>query len=346
MYARIGFVLGLVAAVAPALAQPSTDFDWVTIGAVGNRGWDRGEVIPGTVVGRGSVGYEYRIGRTEVTTAQWMEYVNTFTARADAPAVIVEPLFWGASLDPTYSGPGVRYRLTPGRENAAMVPVDEISWRDAARFCNWLHNGKSSNLSALENGAYDTSTFGTDSEGRFTDQVSHHPGARFWIPTFDEWLKAAHYDPGLDRWWAYSDSSDTVPTPGIPGVGEANHGFTLPGFGEAYIPLGSYPNTVSPWGLLDAAGGTTEWTEGVFDVSATGTFSRRRLMGSANGSAIDASFGGRIGLLEPLQRETTIGVRIASTIPGAGTGVPLIWGVVVMAGRRRRGVIGHASRIA
>ena len=42
-----------------------------------------------------------------------------------------------------------------------------------------------------------------------------------WIPTQDEWMKAAHYDPnrygaGQGGWWLYSHRSDVAPVPGVP----------------------------------------------------------------------------------------------------------------------------------
>src|SRR5690606_21628647 len=101
----------------------------------------------------------------------------------------------------------------------------------------------------------------------FTDQATRSPGAKFWIPSLDEWIKAAHYDP--DRWrdgeagyWRYSHTSDDPPIPGAPGEGQTSAGYDPPGVDEAfYIPLGSYPDVQSPWGLLDTTGGAAEWTE-------------------------------------------------------------------------------------
>lgn len=53
-----------------ATAQPSPDgFDWVTIGATGNPSFNRPDPT-NYLAGRGSVDYAYRLGRTEVTTAQ------------------------------------------------------------------------------------------------------------------------------------------------------------------------------------------------------------------------------------------------------------------------------------
>ena len=115
------------------------------------------------------------------------------------------------------------------------------------------------------NGAYDASTIGTLDNGRFTDQLYHSPDAKFWIPTLDEWLKAAHFDPaknnGAGGWWEYNTTSDTAPIPGPPGVGQTSAGYRTTGLPQWDYPLGSYPDTTSPWGLLDLSGGAQEWLE-------------------------------------------------------------------------------------
>ncbi|MBL9002240.1 MAG: hypothetical protein JNK25_13995, partial [Phycisphaerae bacterium] len=86
---------GLIAAIIStnALAQPDpSGIDFVTIGAPGNPAYS-GPDVNNTVTGRGSVPYEYRLGRTEVTTAQWMEFYNAFYGRV--PHVFL-PVRWGA----------------------------------------------------------------------------------------------------------------------------------------------------------------------------------------------------------------------------------------------------------
>jgi len=61
-------------------------------------------------------------------------------------------------------------------------------------------------------------------------------------------------------WWRYSNGTDIPLTNGPPpsfggnGTGMANAGFTLANSAQYTIPLGSYPQTQTPWGLLDVAG--------------------------------------------------------------------------------------------
>ena len=158
--------------------------------------------------------------------------------------------------------------MPPGN---AMLPVGNISWRMAAMYCIILNN-KNTDRSAFMNGAYDATTFGY-SGTVFTDQLTHNPGAQYWIPTWDEWLKAAHWsptNPNHNGWYLYPNGSDTPLVYGPPGVlvngqpTQANGGWDsvdFPGHNPFSVPLGAYPTVQSPWGLMDVAGGTAEWTE-------------------------------------------------------------------------------------
>jgi len=327
----------LLLLTSPALAQVGPEgIDWVTIGTPGNAPYALDPEGNGSATGRGGVAYEYRLGRTEITTAQYLEFLNAFSARADAPTFPLEPVTWGAQRDTSYSGPGRRYRLRDVPD-AAMVPVGGISWRNAARMCNWLHNGKSADRSAIESGAYDTSTFGYSSPGVFTDQAAHSPGARYWIPTLDEWMKGAHYDPakggpGVGGWWTYANRRDTPLNYGPPGEGEANAGFELPNFAERLIPLGAYPDSLSPWGLLDTAGGVGEWTESIRNINNR---TYRFVDGSSFGSSAGADSVFGIGDASPDGRFATYGLRIATSVPAPGTSLVLA-PLLIRVSRRRR----------
>lgn len=331
-----GALIAAVASLSAASGQePGIEF--VTIGAPGNAPYPG---PPGWyTTGRGGVGYEYRIGRYEVTTSQWMEFVNTFSTRpGEAPANFARPIGWGAEPDPTYAGPGTRYRLA-GIPGAGMVPVTGIDWRTAARFCNWLCNDKAPTFAATSNGAYDASTFGFRPDGTFTDQITRSPGAEYWIPSLDEWMKAAHYDPdrfgpGLGGWWEYSNRSNTELIPGPPGIGQANSGFNLPSFGEWFIPLGSYPGTQTPWGLLDAAGGAKEWNENTDLVHPFNRGSDGSYLGCTF-YEMDQDWVRVTDASHPLGR-AFMGLRVASSVPGPGVLAAFIVaaGVFVVGPRR------------
>jgi len=161
---------------------PDYDFDWATIGDVGNPAYEGGP-IGNYMIGRGSVDYKYRMSKLEVTSGQWLEFINTFAPQSDNPFSFLRPTISGLQSVPGIPG---TYELDPSIENAEMVPVQGITWRDAAMFTNWLHNDKSSDWSAIMDGAYDASTFTQNPDGSYNDQLIHSPDAKVWIPTLDE----------------------------------------------------------------------------------------------------------------------------------------------------------------
>ncbi len=305
----------------PNDARQNNGFEWATIAATGNPAYQTSN--PDSLAnGRGRVNYAYRIGKTEVTTGQWLEFVNAIAPLTNDPLFFGRPSFWGARDG---AGPAGFYELRPDVPSAAMLPVFGVTWHEAAMFCNWLHNDKQASLVAIANGAYDIATFGYNSNGSFTDQLTHNAGARFWIPTFDEWIKAVHYDPnkngpGQGGWWTGPYGSDALPVQGWPGVGQTSGGQVPPppGLTMNYdIPLGAYSGFTTPWGLLDASGAAREWTEGVYYTSNGAEY--RIAEGLATNDVpgieyldeIDYGFalgpGGEVG-----------GLRIASVIPAPG----------------------------
>ncbi len=323
-----------------ARGQQSYGIDFVTVGAPGNAAYHDPNPPEGSLVqDRGGVSYSYRIGRLETTTSQWMEFLNAYAGVANPnPFWNTNSLtFWGAHQV------GNHYALNSA-PNAGLFPVTGITWRMAGLYCNWLTGGKGSNPATLVTGAYDTTTWGdVPNSNRITDAPTHLPGAQFWIPTLDEQIKAMHYDPnryGQDQggWWRYKNSSDSPPVPGPPGVGTTSSGYIDPVnvWGEWQIPLGSYPGTQTPWGLLDATGGAAEWSEQLR--SATNPQVRSYVTSHtgvlAPPSALDGieqfqSAAPRIGLSE-------LGLRIATVLPAPSVAVVLLAGVAGAAGRRTR----------
>jgi formylglycine-generating enzyme required for sulfatase activity len=88
------------------------NMEFVTIGNAGNAADTQVMWTDGTT-GYGAVGYNYRIGKYEVTNAQW----NAFAATAGVP-----------TEDPTIN----------------QQPANFVSWYDAAQFCNYLTSGNKS----------------------------------------------------------------------------------------------------------------------------------------------------------------------------------------------------------
>jgi len=343
--AAAAILTGAVATEILADVDPLSGIDFVRITHPGNAPWAGDGTPNDRAIGRGGVNYEYSIGRFEVNTSQFVEFFNAAYDRPGGETLphLIPPTFWGAQgMTPNNPG-GRRWRVPAGNE---MRPVGNISWRMAAMYANWLHNDKSVAREAFLDGAYDVSTFGYFGN-IFTDQAAHHPGARYWIPTLDEHLKAAHYDPhrnGPEQggWWTRNITSDTTPIYGPPGyvvngqLAQANAGWDgIPGYDPFAVPLGAYPDVTSPWGLFDVAGATTEWTESIF--SGPGIPPTRNVDGSAwvvGGAASD-----RIGSVSssfPSFDTFDHGFRIASSVPAPSSGMLLLVAVAYSGRRTRR----------
>jgi formylglycine-generating enzyme required for sulfatase activity len=123
------------------------------------------------------------------------------------------------------------------------------------------------------------------------------------------------------------------------GNGTANFGFITWSNGVSFtsIRLGAYPTT-NPWGLVDIAGGTSEWTEEILRLPASNSM-YRYIDGSPWGSypgygVLDAAYSA--GAEMPEIRDYLYGLRLASSVPSPSTlGIMAIPGLL-LARRRRR----------
>lgn len=90
------------------------------------------------------------------------------------------------------------------KPNYGNKPVYFLSWFDLARYCNWLHN----NYGSLETGAYTLNNAGGGSI------ITKNAGAKYYIPSENEWYKAAYYKGGSTNagYWTFATRSDTTPT--------------------------------------------------------------------------------------------------------------------------------------
>lgn len=258
MHRTASLILSMGILSSPVWAQPHADtYEWAVITHPGNRATIPEETPLRPDVPIGSVDYVFRIAKTEVTVGQWFEFVTAYAPFYDLNG-IADPDFTGQSINYAFDGlyilPGVSHQRP-----------SNMSWEYAARYCNWLHNGQVNEAWAFESGVYDTSTFTFNPDGTPNHQFRRSPGARYWIPSLDEWTKAAHYDPnrygpGQEGYWLYPNGSNERSVGGglLPDQGgERNAGTT----NIWPIDVASFPHIQSPYGLLDASGGMSEWLE-------------------------------------------------------------------------------------
>lgn len=233
--------------------------------AVGNPG------NPHDTDGYGGVNYPYAIGKYEVTSAQYTAFLNA-VAKADA-YWLYNTQMWththGCKIARTGSPGSYAYTVAPDRANR---PVNFVSFGDALRFANWLHNGQPAgpqDLTTTEDGSYFLNGRATDDE---LENVSREPGATWVVPSEDEWYKAAYHanDGATTNYFSYPMSADfgisndlTTPDPGRRAT-YYNHpnDFTI---GAPYYrtEVGAHENSASPYGTFDQGGNVVEWNESI-----------------------------------------------------------------------------------
>jgi hypothetical protein len=307
-----------------ALAQPVPELDFVTVGAAGNRGTlpEERPIADDRDVPIGAVAHEFRITRTEVLSIQWWEFLEAY-----------RPFYTGNPRDSALTGTWIGYETNNTYARpvfAATYPANQ-SWEYAARYCNWLHNNKRAEAWAFERGAYDTSTFTFNADGTSNHQLTRSPGARFWIPSYDELFKAFYYDPdrygpGQGGYWEYSNRSNTPFISGLPSEGGTTNAGTSRA-DEAIFRAAQYPDVQSAWGLLDTSGGLSEKTETV-----RGQYRERRLdLGTSTLTSINVLSEWDRSSYDALPRNVTgqlSGFRVAS-IPAPSVFVIAILAIAV-----------------
>jgi formylglycine-generating enzyme required for sulfatase activity len=159
--------------------------------------------------GYGNVNYTYYIGKYEVTNNEYCEFLNA-VAKRDTYRVFPTGIP-NSATDPVrgISRSGVIGNFTYHlKSDMANKPANYITWFSAARYCNWLHNNKPSglqNVNTTESGAYYLNGI--------NNIVARANDAKYYIPTENEWYKAAYYRGGSTTagYWAFAMQNNNFP---------------------------------------------------------------------------------------------------------------------------------------
>jgi sulfatase modifying factor 1 len=283
MKPHIRFTLGLAVLASVSLVTPTlavVNIDWVPVGNAGNA------PDPATGSLYGAVGYAYNIGRYEVTNAQYAEFLNAKGGSNSNGIYNTGMASYGIAQ--TGSAGSYTYTLTSGLENR---PVVYVSWYDAARFTNWLGNGQGGG--DMETGAY---TLNGNA-----GIIYANPGATVFLPSENEWYKAAYYNGATLAYSLYPNGQDTITT------ADANYGHSV---GHS-TDVGSYSGAPSSYGTFDQGGNVWEWNDALIFGSSRGL---------RGGSWFDLGFVGDGYYLEsslrdgagPSSEDGAVGFRVAS----------------------------------
>ena len=279
--------------------------EFVTIGNPGNAADTTG--LPNPV---GAVAYTYQIGKYEVSRDMILKATSA-------------------------GGLGITLQdMTSSGGNGANRPATGVSWNEAARFVNWLNTSKGYQA------AYNFTTNGANANitlwgaGQYSGSNQfRHKDAIYFLPTVDEWYKAAYGSPS-GTWYNFSNGSDTAPT-AVTGGTDANTAV----YGQSSSAGPADINNaggLSPYGTMAQGGNVWEWNESANDGNNNSASENRELRGGSwlNGSSFILEASNRSNVV-PTNENMVNGFRVAS-VPEPGSASLVILGLAAVLARRRR----------
>ncbi len=190
-----------------------------------------GQSNPGE--GAGIVDYDYRIGMCEISNDQWNKFANVYGEPDGSPPEAYDnDSFW---------------------TNAAF-PANYVSWLEAAQFVNWLNADAGCGPAYKFTGTpgllgYTFEQWMPGDDGYNPDNPMRNLNAKYFLPSENEWLKAAYFN-GLEM-QTYATAGDV-----LPGAGSAcNYNFVVQGLWN--VDSGD----VELNGTYNMMGNIGEWTE-------------------------------------------------------------------------------------
>ena len=260
----------------------------------------------------GAVPYEYRIGKYEISE-EMIEKANTLG---------------GLGITKDTRGPD--------------KPATSVTWYEAARFVNWLNTSTGA-----------TPAYKFDALGNFQLWLPTDPGydptnlyrnslARYFLPSLNEWHKAAYFDPVAGHYWDYPTGSDAIPD-GIDFLGDTDFDAV---FYDGTSNTGPEDITnvglLSPYGTAGQGGNVREWVESAFDRRNDFPGEQRVAPGGGFGdsSNVLAAWNTQIGD-GPQFGNIVTGLRVGSLVPEPSSLLMFCLGLVLFP---KLAVQGHPSR--
>jgi formylglycine-generating enzyme required for sulfatase activity len=251
------------------------------------------------------------MGTFEITNDQWSKFTAAYGAVTGSQG--------GYSNSSYFTG--------------TNVPTDSVSWFEAAQFVNWL-NTSTGNQPAYKftgtahTGDYTFAPWASGDTGYNASDPYRNTAAKYFLPSEDEWVKAAYWNGTALQTFATKDN-------GLPAQGNGTSGT---GWNYCYA---TNPN--GPWavgsgsqelnGTYDMMGNDLEWMESPWASGDYGAGSSRGLRGGGWYSYTgNLASSGRDYYLDPTYESDyifPIGFRVAS-VPEPGS-LAMLAGVAVTA---------------
>ena len=261
--------------------------DFVTVGNTGNAA---------DTTGFGAVPYEYRMGTYEIS----QDAIDKATASGMANVVA------GA-----WTG---------------NQPAADIDWYEAAAFVNFLNTSSGKTVAydlTFSNGSWSMALW--SSEQAWTaggTNLYRNKDAFYFLPSENEWYKAAYYNAAGTNYFLYPTASNTAPTAVASGTNADTAVYQFVSFSPAVV---NAAGGLSSYGTMGQGGNIWEMNETAFDGSNNSPSESRALRGGSYPNDATRLVSSYHQATEPLDSAASIGFRVAS-VPEPSTYVLLLLG--------------------
>jgi len=272
---RVVIAIGVASLLASlAVSAHAVTIDMVPVGNAGNAN------DPATGGIYGGVNYSYQIGKYDVTIGQYTNFLNAVAA-TDTYSLYSASMATNlnvAGISRSGTSGAYTYSVITNGGNSASRPITYVSWFDSARFANWMANGQptgAQSSTTTENGAYNVNgaTSGNAPAKNVTNpNTSAAP--TFFIPTENEFYKAAYYSPVLNSgsggYYTYATQSNTAPGNVIgSSANQANYyngvysvTQSASASSQNYLTdVGAFSGSGSFYGTFDQSGNVYQWND-------------------------------------------------------------------------------------
>jgi formylglycine-generating enzyme len=329
VYCGAAIVVALAVAAAQAdvfnMPEGQTSLSFVTVGDANN--------VADPATTHGAVNHDFRMGTCDVTVAQYCDFLNA-VAKTDTYGLYNGYMDMGivtssvTRINIVRSGASGDYSYAVGGSyaQAANCPIFAVGWGDAARFANWLQNGRPSFAAgtpgqvsgSTETGAY---TLNGANDNYRLIAVTRNPDAAYFLPSLDEWYKSAYYKGGGTSagYWSFPTQSNVAPNNVLSATApnSANY-FTCATCSTDVVnrltPVGAFVASPGAYGTYDQGGNVGQWLDSSLDGS---TFGVRGGDWDHYYSSMNTLSSGADSL--PTWKLATTGFRLAASVPEPGT---------------------------
>ena len=186
----------------------------------------------------------------------------------------------------------------------ADVPANQVSWYEGAQFVNYLNTSTGHqaayNFTGSTFSVWKSGDAGYDSSNPFRNTYAY-----YFMPTEDEWVKAAYWNGTSLQTYANASAGDLVS--GIPDPAKWNY--------SSSSPWDTENGSMELNGTYNMMGNVWEWTESPYDNGVYAPGGTRGIRGGAYVVGSSHLMSSQLVSGWPVYEEDYIGFRVASVAP-------------------------------